>query len=515
MRAPRLTYRLSRHIVAHTLADGSRAIWNSVFPNVRVIDGEAWGHLKGLPETRHRFTSAELKRLLRARIVFCGDTDPYEAQFFGSVEKAIANIDEVAERFYRERLPYNSLGIVNSGCNLGCSYCVSYYGDEFRTDAARQADKGEARFDAVFNIIDQYLEAKRRHGSRRARLNFNGGEILLRWPLLDRIFDYISTKYPEFRIQAKMNTNATLLTDEIAHKLAKYRVRVSVSVDGYERAHEKTRHYHTGGGSFERVLSGLKRYRSVSGQAMDGFQGTIEDVTNFDEAEMYKMSVHGFDHARLEPNLLHSPEAKGPEAAFWEASLVAASQNKPVTLVNTAFERVLGRMKKGENGFKFNCGGLMGLHPGILNINVDSMQISQMCSFVSPAAVPLSSVGYDIYNPALWTRTRAYILQRLDMLRNACAGCDVQGTCQGSCIYSGLDLNNRMNPAACGFQRAMWRHAIDFAYSGSVRRLSPEEVQSHRLLPASPPNPEPTSRCGSPPPPAPEGKRVWTITQAP
>jgi radical SAM protein with 4Fe4S-binding SPASM domain len=113
------------------------------------------------------------------------------------------------------------------------------------------------------------------------------------------------------------------------------------------------------------------------------------------------------------------------------------------------------------------------------------MQLSQMCSFVSPGALPAATTNYDIYHPSLWLATRQYIVNRMEMLRTACRGCDVLGMCQGGCVYTGLDVHNKLNPSGCNYQRALFRHVIDYAHSGEVRSMPPGEIRDHQRTAAA------------------------------
>lgn len=469
---------MSRHFQSYRLGDDNFAVWNSLFPSMAIIDSEAMATLRQLPSTSGRLTSEDKAFLLDHRLVFegAGDKDPYDAEFFATAEAMLTETDEAAHAFYSQKQSFLSLYLVNSGCNLGCKYCVSYAGDDYRTKAARMADRGDERCGKVLDVVDQYIR-RRAEFSEPANFAFNGGEILLRWPLIKEVLEHVSRRYPSVPVYAEMNTNATLITDEIARDLDRFGVKIHVSVDGYKENHDRTRIYHGGNESFEHVIAGIQTYnRHNPSRVLDSVQGTIEDVENFDTEEFAKTARFGFKASRLEPNLLKARPEKGVTAAQWEAQLVVDTQDGPVMLVNTHFNkmcRLLGELPK---GFSYNCNGLSGARSRILTLNIDSMQLSLMCSFVSPAAVSLAAVGNDIYHPMVWKAARNYIVRRIEMLRGVCSGCDVLGSCQGACVLNGLDLANEINPASCAYQRACWRHAIDYSYSGRIRPLEVEEV---------------------------------------
>jgi sulfatase maturation enzyme AslB (radical SAM superfamily) len=61
-----------------------------------------------------------------------------------------------------------------------------------------------------------------------------------------------------------------------------------------------------------------------------------------------------------------------------------------------------------------------------------------------------------------------FIRERFERIRSDCAECDVVGVCRGGCILSGLDEANRLNLAACTYQRTLWRRML--AYANRRRR---------------------------------------------
>lgn len=509
------THRLSQHVAEYELIDGRYAIWNPFFPNVTVLTQAGLAALKALPARQDAWPVSTLAELRDKRILYVGDEDPYEADFFSTADKHVARLDGDTDRFYDDGVPYGTLILVNSACNLGCSYCVSYYGDDARDDAKRDAVRGAAREAAVLQVVDQFINRARKGGQNQGMITFNGGEILLRWPTVRAVLEHVEAKHPDFKPEYSMNTNATLLTKEIADVLAKYNVDVAVSIDGYKELHDQSRVYHGGGESFDKVMTGINNYRDAAQKPFASFQGTIENIDDFDPEKFFAMAEHGFQSARLAPNLLdhHDPQ-RGRDAAFWESSLRLESLRRDMGLGKSHFDKAVKSASDDRlaRGFRPNCGGLAG--PGLMRsitVNMDSMQVSQLCSFSSPAAVPMTSVGNGIDDRAIWAATRKYITDRISMLKTACRGCSVIGVCQGGCVYNALDVHNKLIPAGCAYQRALWRHAIDFNHSGEIRQLppSPEDAPAQAETDAG------DHGCGAPAPLlSADGRKVWTLQPA-
>jgi uncharacterized protein len=90
---------------------------------------------------------------------------------------------------------------------------------------------------------------------------FFGGEPLLEMELMERVVPYIREKEGETSKKASLSlsTNGLLLTRETVDFLVKNRIGCQVSLDGPPEIHDRNRIFPDGRGSYEQVLSGVKR----------------------------------------------------------------------------------------------------------------------------------------------------------------------------------------------------------------------------------------------------------------
>jgi len=121
-------------------------------------------------------------------------------------------------------------------CNSNCIQCFVQNG---------LSEHATLSLDAVKTIIASG------YASGFRQLHFTGGEPLL-WDGLFGALDYaIGKRYRAIT----MNTNGSLLTTEIAHKLATYKaLSVSVSLDGPEIIHDRFR----GKNSYRQTIAGIQ-----------------------------------------------------------------------------------------------------------------------------------------------------------------------------------------------------------------------------------------------------------------
>ncbi len=141
---------------------------------------------------------------------------------------------------------------VDHQCNLRCTYC--YTGRKFNRKMSR-------------DVLDKALRLALTSPDPHLDIAFFGGEPLLHFDLI-READEIVTRaisgsaHPP-TLRWLLNTNATLLTDEILDWSMPPRVvNVFVSMDGPPDVHDRCRLDAAGKGSYDRVFEGISKLRA-------------------------------------------------------------------------------------------------------------------------------------------------------------------------------------------------------------------------------------------------------------
>lgn len=357
-----------------------------------------------------------------------------------------------------------------AGATKGCTYCVSSHSQGGGERHRRKVPSYPERLDAVLNVVDQYASRRVEANAEPVTVSFNGGEFTLQWELLRTVVERIKKRHPGVKTGLFLNSNMTMITPERADFLAEHDFEIHVSFDGYRGLHDRTRTYKDGRGSYRDVLAGVKAFNARKpSKPIIGFQGTIDAAEGFDAEALFRMSRHGFIEARLAPNLLGVTEADAEAKADLMMALYEKGQRRKLRFTDTYFVNIKQLMTMEEFSFYFTCAGLSGFPTRGLSMNVDTLEMSQTCSYVPHTAVPCDEIGGDIYDRRLWDSARAYIHHRAAQLRTVCRGCEVIGVCRGSCLLMGLDSDNAINPAACAYQRRLWRRVLEFAHRGPSR----------------------------------------------
>ncbi|MFV0333426.1 MAG: anaerobic sulfatase maturase [Tropicimonas sp.] len=141
-------------------------------------------------------------------------------------------------------------------CNLDCKYC--YYLEKERFYP--QEKKFRMSQDVLETYIRDYIAAQVAGGAREIWFSWQGGEPTLLGVEYFRNVVALERKYcpPGVTIQNAFQTNATLIDDEWAAFFKQHDFLIGVSIDGPQKIHDRYRYYRNGGGSFDKVMEGIR-----------------------------------------------------------------------------------------------------------------------------------------------------------------------------------------------------------------------------------------------------------------
>lgn len=442
--------------------------WNRFFPTIFIFNRfalellEAVKHKKEIDHNDE--TRAFFDDLFKYKFIFDKETDRSRKDFIEMINQQLSYVKEKGDNFYRLEDAYDGIGIFTDKCNLTCPYCVSQYK---RKHAAIEKNFPD-RLEIINQCIDQYVSrviAKASQPEKPLKILFNGGEILLEWETVKAVVNRLLDTYKGIPFEFEMNTNMTLMTEEIAEFLNQHNFKVSISIDGYKGAHDRTRKYHNGKGSFDDIIKNLDIYRRYNKKKpFTMSQGTIEYTGNFNPAKVYEMESHGFLHARLAPNLLDITEEDALQKAELMGEFLELNKHRRLQVTELFFSNAKNRINQDEYRFSFNCRGLSGLPALMLYLNISTFRVSHLCAYVPDASLSLKEMSYDIYKEKLWETSYRFIKQRVEAIKKYCLECQLVGLCSGGCIYTGLDKENQLNKAACAFQKKMWNIYVNKVY---------------------------------------------------
>jgi uncharacterized protein len=140
----------------------------------------------------------------------------------------------------------------SADCNLACTYCF------YLPKAALYPSSSRHRMSeaTLKRLISTYLATDQNTYS----FGWQGGEPTLMGVEFFRKVVELQSRYgrPGSIVSNGLQTNATMISDELAGLLAEYRFLLGVSLDGPEEIHNTYRKNRKGVGSFTRVVEGIE-----------------------------------------------------------------------------------------------------------------------------------------------------------------------------------------------------------------------------------------------------------------
>ena len=285
-------------------------IWHSLFGYPKVVPAETLEFLESFsePTTIHSILGDELtdedqeaiEELLRCYFLVPENFD--DRAFLEARMR-----EREAEIVNGLLIDYLEL-IMSEACNFHCTYCIHF--NNLETSDRINNPKKFMRFDTAKETVDQYLEILRGHGKRIAEINFGGGEPLLAWPVIKQVLEYCRATYSlEFEFRFSINTNASLVTSEVAEVLKEHRVEIASSLDGLREGNDRVRLTKSGGGTFSKIMRGFDALAQV-GYPLDGVAVTVTEKNfhELNESIVDWATVRGMKNVRIDIDVVDMVE---------------------------------------------------------------------------------------------------------------------------------------------------------------------------------------------------------------
>jgi len=316
--------------------------------------------------------------------------------------------------------------VISEACNFCCTYCIHF--SNLGVSGRLHAPTKIMTPLVAEKSIDAFTQILHSNGQNIAGLNFGGGEPLLGWPTILHVLRYCRQAYPDIKFDFSLNTNASLITPEIAQTLKQYRVRVASSLDGDQSANDKVRLSSTGRGTFLEITKGFEML-SQAGYAIDGFTITMtEDNFPLIDAGIIDWAADcGMVEIRLDVDVIHSINIDIQSLVKKISSLKTYAKTRGIT-VHGFWSRPRENMDNSplEVSIGF-CGGIKGN-----SIVVNPSGEVYCCGYST------TKLGFldDLLTPAFFSQSRPYaqlVSSRAIGNITQCHGCMIEGQCGGGC----------------------------------------------------------------------------------
>ncbi len=335
---------------------------------------------------------------------------------------------------------------VTNACNLRCRYCA--FGGFY--DFTRGHGNDRMSVATARKAIDYFIphSAKADHRS----VGFYGGEPLLNMELIAECVRHIREQAPDEGILIHMTTNATLLTEDVARFIIDHDVGILVSIDGPKEVHDRHRVFANNEGTFDTVVTNLKRLREMDPEwyaqrvsttcVITESSGSHRPFEFFASEEMEDLRglftmVSSVDPVNLVNNCLPCPDtdAFDEEQELYELFLNRLINNEfgPRTddFLKSNFQQPFLRLYKREEkqlGDRVSVNGMC--VPGWRKVFVDVDGNMHACERTN-RSFPIGHVDTGLDRAA----ARSVLQCQVDANQDRCLGCWAVRLC-GACLAS-------------------------------------------------------------------------------
>ncbi len=339
-------------------------------------------------------------------------------------------------------------------CNLACKYC--YASPQIKEDMSEETAR-------------RAIDMAARGGKEKFTIQLSGGEPLLTFPLIQKVVAYVREEKIPARIQ--LQTNATLITEEIAEFLAASRIAVGVSLDGRPSINDSLRRFPDGTGASAAAAAGISRLAArgtgigltcvVTRENVGELEGVIEMAYYFGNVRRI-----GFDllrnqgrGANLVPATAEAVTAAMRRVYAKAAALAALTARRIHFSQIEQAEAIARRPKNASHNNSFShCHAMSGQ-----GVHVDAAGRIYACSsFVGDPRFYLGNVADGGIDPIRQAKTADAMRKRLGQ----CLDCEDFARCGGACFARSSD---GVSPAECALKRA----SITAVYMSPLSSSSP------------------------------------------
>lgn len=338
--------------------------------------------------------------------------------------------------------------VITLRCNHRCLYCqVTPEPPEKKGFDMSKADAKKA-VDFAFETPSPFL-----------RIEFQGGEPLLNWPVLQFIVKYSKevNKQKRKKLRISLVSNLTLMDKEKLKFLLNEGVQISCSFDGPAKVHDKNRIYLKGKSSYAEVQKKIteikKEIEKRGGEKIKGDEGTFNGVLTVSKFSLpfYKEIIDeyvklGFKRIALRPLSPFGLERKMIDH-------IGYSPEEFMIFYKKAMEYIIDLNKKGKKIIEINSRYM--LTKILKNDDPNYFEMKSPCG----AAIGQMAFNYDggIYacDEGRMASRMGHENFKLGMLgknymKSAIDNETVKTICLSSCLDSHIGCQNCVYKAYCG-----------------------------------------------------------------
>jgi len=352
---------------------------------------------------------------------------------------------------------------VTKKCNFDCLYCFRNLNDNRIIDDQHLKD-----------ICQYILNITKERNLKHVKVQVWGGEPLLAIDKLEYVYTFFQNTDIELSIDVE--TNGSLVTENLAKKLYDMHINVGISIDGLQNHQDIQRRLVNGNSSYDLVKKGIKNLQKYYKNCLGGIavvtKYNYRDVEKMIKyfAEELKLSNMKFNIVRDNPNANQENIGLDIEEVEWFANElfnVVKKYNVEQNKFNEAniMTRYNNLMERTNNNY---CTS-KGCRGGINLISIDMQGDIYPCEMMDYEAVKIGSIYQEnnlstnkdlVENVKKAKKENIYFRKKTI---DECLSCPWKYFCEGGCRSRIVYSNGKMkyDEIECAFNKIMYEKIIE------------------------------------------------------
>lgn len=324
-----------------------------------------------------------------------------------------------------------------TACNLRCVYCS-------------EGERAPSYLDeSLFKkMVDELPELLDSLNDKNINILWHGGEPTL-WGenRLTSAMSYAEEHLSDYNLDFSMQSNGYHIGDRLMEVIRRHRVRVGISLDGYQEIHDQNRPAADGSHTFDAILKNIDRLREDD--LFGGILIVINTATPLDTDRLFDLIRRTGGSARINP-LLSCGRASGTDTSdisenylnLLEAlceKIMNSEENVLIDPIDGLLDAILTDGTVGECSFSGFCAK-----------HIISLYADGLVGFCGRDSATLSYAYGNLRNQSLaslyFSDTAELMRQRDSYLKeHDCKDCKIWNFCHGGCSYASLTAFGELN----------------------------------------------------------------------
>lgn len=345
--------------------------------------------------------------------------------------------------YFEKGLTFEYLDLrVSEACNFSCQHCIAQESNKKRI----------MQTDDAIRYIDEYVQFKKEMdtGFNVLNLHFGNCEPLLNYSVIKECIEYVDEKYANsLKINYSINTNLSLLNENIANFLIMHNVEIYTSLDGPQEGNDLIRVDSKMSGTYSMITRKMDMLENLS-YPIGGISVTITDK-NFKHIDFnfWEWCISkGFLSVACDFDLINSLKISNEEKSRFLVDSWLFFTSRGVEFYGTWMTPFLNLSNNScsDKSYSF-CKAGRGL-----NISVDAEGNIGACSYSSKQYATFQTLLDSIKPNGEYYKLVSNCLVG-QVPYSECSGCILEGSCCGMCQMTRHANDHSIVEDQCDFYR--------------------------------------------------------------